>query len=177
MKPPSQDARYEPGQIPDVFIRKAMPAAAETVFDALTTADGLALWLCDRAVSDAREGGAVTATWDNPDHPGDPGKSVSRRASWVEFERPTLAYLRWDDPSPDWRHDRPEMLKFAVACVDGQPHNCSVTVVSPCPQGFEHTTPATVQDATRQAWEQLLDELAAALAAWPPRVVPRNRAT
>lgn len=153
-KPPTATQRGMP--IPDVFIRRAMPATAERVFDLVTHANNLQLWLCDEATSELHPGGQVTATWRDAE---DPDQRFTRRATWVEFERPTIAYLRWDDPNPDWPHDRPEMLKFAVACVDGQPHNCSITVVSPCPQGFEHTTAQTVIDATRQAWEQLLDEL------------------
>ena len=148
-KPPRQPGTW----IPDVFVRRAMPASADRVFDLLTRGDQMQLWLCDEATSDVREGGRVLATWRDPMHP---EETVTRRGTWFELERPTLAYLRWDDPSPDARPGHDEVLKFAIAAEgDG----AIVTVQSPCPQQFERTTVTTVQDATRQSWTQLLDEL------------------
>lgn len=152
MKPPVTRA---PGAyIPDVFVRHPMPATAAEVFALMTTGEGLQLWLCDEATSDVREGGQLRATWRDPMHP---EETVVRRGTWVEVEADRIAYLRWDDPSPDAHPDHPEMLKIALA--DDGP-KCVVTVMSPCPQQFERTTIATVQDATRQSWIQLLTELA-----------------
>ena len=161
MKPP---APREPGSwIPDVFVRQALPISPERLFDVLTGAEGLTLWLCDRAVSDARAGGKVVATWVDPKPP---HETVTRQGTWLELERPQMASLGWDQPSEDAHPDHPEVLKFAIAESEG---GCTVTVLSPCPQQFEHTTPTTVQDATRRSWQQLLQELADALSLDPDR--------
>ncbi len=163
MKPPKP--RQPDSYIPDVFVRHAMPADAERVFDLMTRADQLALWLCDEATSDVVTGGALIATWRDP---ADASATVTRRGTWVEVERPSIAYLRWDEPSPDAHPDHDEMLKVAIAEADGV---TTLTVMSPCPQQFEHTTPSMVQDATRRSWMQLLDELAQMLRGEVPRDV------
>ncbi len=153
MKPPQ---RREPGTaIPDIFVRETMPASAERVFALMTRADQMALWLCDEAQSESKVGGAVVAKWHDPT-----GQTagMTRCGTWVEFEPPRLAYLAWKDSD---RHDRgSDELKIAVAETED---GCAITVVSPCPQHFEHTSIGTVQDATRKSWQQLLQELAAML--------------
>jgi uncharacterized protein YndB with AHSA1/START domain len=158
MKPPQ--ARVPGSHIPDVYVRHAMPASAERVFDLMTRADQLALWLCDEAASDVVVNGKLSATWRDPTQQ---DRDVTRRGTWVEVERPSLAYLRWEDPSPGADPEHPEMLRVAIA--DAEDGDVWLTVASPCPQQFEMTNAATVQDATRQSWEQLLGELAALLRA------------
>ncbi|GEM_PF-2660754 len=152
MKPPQP--RDPAAAIPDVFVREAMPASAERVFDLMTRADQLALWLCEEALSDRRVDGDVVARWHDPTGT---TSGMIRRGRWVEFEAPRLAYLQWES---DGSAGPPELLKIAVAETET---GCAVTIVSPCPQEFDHTSIGTVQDATRRSWQSLLRELAAML--------------
>lgn len=139
-----------------VFVRCPLPAPPERVFDLLTRADQLGLWLCDEASSDVRPGGQLRAVWLEE------GQRIERTGTWDEVERPHLAVLRWSGEVPTGQGDetRPEILRFAIAERGG---GSVVTVASPCPEGFERVPPSAVQEATRHGWRRCFDELAALL--------------
>ncbi len=65
-------AELKGGRLEKMVLIKASPAI---VFQALTDAHDLVRWFCDRATSDAKEGGELTASWKS----GQKGRAVFKR--------------------------------------------------------------------------------------------------
>jgi uncharacterized protein YndB with AHSA1/START domain len=66
-------------------------ASTEIVFQALTRANALEEWFCDKATADARDGGEVTAQWND-------GKSRRKgRAVITRFVPGSALELHWTD--------------------------------------------------------------------------------
>jgi uncharacterized protein YndB with AHSA1/START domain len=79
---------FENGQIEKRVLIQASPAI---VFKALTDARDLVRWFCDRASSDAREGGELTAFWKS-EKSGTRGKGIFTR-----LLPGTLVEITWQD--------------------------------------------------------------------------------
>ena len=66
-------------------------ASAEIIFQALTKAKALEQWFCDKADSNPRVGGELTALWND-------GKTKRKgRAVFTRFEPPSILILQWID--------------------------------------------------------------------------------
>jgi uncharacterized protein YndB with AHSA1/START domain len=90
------DQQADSGRIKKRVLIKASPAI---VYHALTDERDLARWFCDRAVSDPRVGGELTACWRC-------GKILQRgRAVFTRLEPNALVEMLWVDdgygPDPD----------------------------------------------------------------------------
>ena len=84
-------------------------ATAEVVFKALTDSKELARWFCDRALSDPREGGELTAHWTT-------GKSdLKGRALFTRIVKPSSVELLWIDDGKGEQHEGSKhTLRYAI---------------------------------------------------------------
>ena len=101
---------FENGQIEKRVLIQASPAI---VFKALTEARDLVRWFCDRASSDVREGGEITAFWKS-DKAGTKGRGIFTR-----LLPGALVEITWKDegggPVEDAKHI------FSRPCILNKP--------------------------------------------------------
>jgi uncharacterized protein YndB with AHSA1/START domain len=99
------------GIIQKKVLIKASPAI---IYEALTEARDLVRWFCDRATSDPREGGELTAYW-KTGRTGQKGRAVFRR-----FIPETQLELLWvDDGQGSVRDDSRHVLCYTIKVKRG----------------------------------------------------------
>ncbi|TCK22890.1 SRPBCC domain-containing protein [Pseudonocardia endophytica] len=128
--------------------------APEVVWDALTTAEGLASWFGDRAEIDLRPGGAARLMWT------DVGKDAELRVERVE--PPHLFAFTWPMDGVPSGDPRRSYVEFTLV-ADGE--GTLLTVVE---TGFAQLDGAhhrTAYDGHVEGWGRELGELVDALAA------------
>ena len=87
-------------------------ASAEIIFQALVRANALEEWFCDKATSDARDGGEITAQWNE-------GKNRRKgRAVITRFESGRALKLHWTD---DGRSENDDVVSTHILSYEINP--------------------------------------------------------
>ncbi len=104
-------AQANKGRIEKRVLIKASPAI---IFQALTDAGDLVRWFCDRATSDPRQGGELTAFWKS----GRAGRKG--RAIFTKFLPDSLLELLWvDDGEGDIQEKPDHILSYCIRSKHG----------------------------------------------------------
>jgi uncharacterized protein YndB with AHSA1/START domain len=103
--------RPKAGRIEKRVLIKASPAI---IFQALTDARDLVRWFCDRAASDPKEGGVLTAHWKT-------GKTAQKgRAVFTKYVPDTSIELLWiDDGLGENEKDATHVISFSIKTKRG----------------------------------------------------------
>jgi uncharacterized protein YndB with AHSA1/START domain len=99
------------GRIEKRVLIKASPAI---IFQALSDARDLVRWFCDRATSDPKEGGELTAQWKT-------GKTALKgRAVFTKFVPDSALELLWvDDGVGENTNGATHVISFSIKCKRG----------------------------------------------------------
>jgi len=153
-----RDGTVSAPEIAEILLefRTELAAPPQRVFAALTRAEGLSRWLCDRARSEPRTGGRLVLRWSRPDASPQPFEG-----RWVEFRPPSrCAFEGGHAGYPGGSAGR---VEFELAAV--RPGTVAVT---------RHRLPRRpeyepIAEAYRAAWPRALARLARSV---DPAAVP-----
>ena len=121
-------------------------ASAQIVFKALTKANALEQWFCDKASSNPRAAGELIAQWNN-------GKARRKgRAVFTRFEPPVVLALRWVDDGSGTEATDAHTLQYEIYQRSG------MTELVVTDSGETEIDDETI-DFLAQGWNAILLEL------------------